>query len=127
MHLIMVADMAEFYLKLQRDYYDEMHDFLVTTLGVRVPVTGSNAFGGLYEPYTHQGLDYIDDHAYWDHPRFPNVAWSPTDWLIQNQSMLADPNLGTIPGIFGGYQIQDKPFTISEYNHPQPTYTIHTG
>lgn len=115
-----VADMAEFYLKLQRDYYDEMYDYLVNTLGVQVPVTGSNAFGGLYEPYTHQGLDYIDDHAYWDHPRFPGVAWSPTDWLIQNESMLANENLGTIPGIFGGYQIENKPFTISEYNHPQP-------
>ncbi|MCB0666118.1 MAG: carbohydrate binding domain-containing protein, partial [Saprospiraceae bacterium] len=115
-----VADMAEFYLKLQRDYYDEMYDYLINTLGVKVPVTGSNAFGGLYEPYTHQGLDYIDDHAYWDHPRFPNVAWSPTDWIINNQSMLSNDYLGTIPGIFGGYQIQSKPFTISEYNHPQP-------
>ncbi|MCB0684983.1 MAG: carbohydrate binding domain-containing protein [Saprospiraceae bacterium] len=115
-----VADMAEFYLKLQRDYYDEMYDYLVNGLGIKVPITGSNAFGGLYEPYTHQGLDYIDDHAYWDHPRFPNIAWSQTDWVINNQSMLAHSYLGTVPGIFGGYQMKDKPFTISEYNHPQP-------
>lgn len=115
-----VADMAEFYLQLQRAYYDEMYDFLKNTLDVKVPVTGSNALGGLYEPYTHQGLDYMDDHAYWDHPRFPGVAWSSTDWLINNQSMLSSDYLGTIPGIFGGYQIQNKPFTISEYNHPQP-------
>ena len=115
-----VADMAEFYLKLQKDYYDEMHDFLSNELGVRVPITGSNALGGAFEPFTHQDLDYIDDHAYWDHPQFPNQPWSPWDWYINNNSMLMTDYLGYVPGIFGGLQMQHKPLTISELNHPQP-------
>ena len=115
-----IADMAAFYIKLQNDYYQEMYDFLKDELGVKVPITGTNALGGIYETYTHEALDYIDDHAYWDHPRFPSVPWSSTDWRINNTSMLADDNLGTISGIFGGYQRQGKPFTISEYNHAQP-------
>ncbi len=115
-----VTDMAEFYLELQKDFYDEMADYLRNVIGVQVPITGSNALGGPYEPYTHQGMDYIDDHAYWNHPVFPNDAWSPWDWYTDNQSMLADDYLGVIPDIFGGLQVADKPYTISEYNHPYP-------
>ncbi|HFA50475.1 MAG TPA: T9SS type A sorting domain-containing protein [Bacteroidetes bacterium] len=115
-----VADMAEFYLQLQKDYYDGMHGFLTNELGVKVPITGSNALGGIYEPYTHGSLDYIDDHAYWNHPWFPNQPWSPWDWFTENQSMLGEEFLGTVPGIFGGLQVQGKPLTISEYNHPYP-------
>ncbi len=115
-----VADLAEFYLKLQKDYYDEMYTFLKNELGVKVPITGSNAFGGIYEPFTHDDLDYIDDHAYWDHPRFPNQPWSNWDWYIANKSMVYEDFLGTIPHLFGGLQVQGKPFTVSEYNHPFP-------
>ncbi len=115
-----VSDMAEFYLDLQKEYYDQMYAFLKNELGVQVPITGSNALGGPYESYTHQNLDYIDDHAYWDHPYFPNEAWSPWDWYIENSSLLEETYLAHIPEIFGGYQIAGKPLTISEYNHPFP-------
>lgn len=115
-----VADLAEFYLKLQKDYYNEMYSYLKDDLGVKVPITGSNAFGGIYEPFTHNSLDYIDDHAYWDHPWFPNQPWSSWDWQISNNSMLTTDFLGVIPDLFGGLQVNNKPFTISEYNHPQP-------
>lgn len=115
-----VADLAEFYLKLQKDYYDEMYSYLKNDLGVKVPITGSNALGGIYEPFTHNSLDYIDDHAYWDHPSFPNQPWSGWDWNISNNSMLTTDYLGVIPDIFGGLQVNNKPYTISEYNHPQP-------
>ena len=115
-----VADMAEFYTKLQTDYYQEMYAFLKDTLGVQVPITGSNALGGLAEVLSMQGLDFIDDHAYWDHPWFPSVPWSGYDWLINNESMLNNVGLGTIPGIFGGLAIAGKPYTVSEYNHAFP-------
>lgn len=115
-----VADLAEFYLKVQKDYYDEMYAYLKNDLGVKCPITGSNALGGTYEPFTHGSLDFIDDHAYWDHPNFPNQAWSNWDWYISNKAMVNTDLLGTIPGLFGGLQVQGKPFTVSEYNHPQP-------
>lgn len=115
-----VADMAEFYLKLQKDYYDDMYSYLKEKLGVKIPITGSNALGGIYEPFVQSSLDYIDDHAYWDHPRFPNQPWSAWDWFINNKPMVNDDYLGTIPHLFGGLQVQGKPYTISEYNHPFP-------
>lgn len=119
-HKQRAADMAEFYIGLQADYYAEMKDYLVNTLGVQVPITGSNALGGLQETYSMDMLDYVDDHAYWDHPHFPNTAWSATDWLISNRSMLSEDYLGTIPQLFGGLAQTGKPYTISEYNHPSP-------
>jgi hypothetical protein len=48
------------------------------------------------------------------------VAWSATDWFIDNVSMLAQPDMGTMPGLFGGLALEGKPYTISEYNHPFP-------
>lgn len=114
-----VADLAEFYIKLQTDYYNEMADYLRNTLNVKVPITGSNALGGLYEIKSAEGLDYIDDHAYWDHPDFSD-GWSQTNWSIKNTPMLADDLLGVIKGLFGGLANKNQPYTISEYNHPSP-------
>lgn len=115
-----VSDMAAFYLELQQAYYHSMYAFLRDTLGVQAAICGSNALGGPYEPYTQRMLDYIDDHAYWDHPVFPDEPWSPVDWYIQNNSALSQPDLGPIPHLFGGYQLAGRPYTVSEYNHPFP-------
>lgn len=114
-----VADMAAFYLGIQKDFYDEMYAFLKNELGVKVPVTGTNALTGPGDVYSMQNLDYVDDHNYWDHPWFPN-GWSLSDWYIENISMLKDWNLGTISGQFSGLAVKNKPYTISEYRHPFP-------
>lgn len=115
-----VADLAEFYIGIQTDYYNEMYTYLKDTLGVRIPITGSNALVGPADVMSMKDLDYVDDHSYWDHPWFPSVAWSSYDWLINNSSMLDGGDLGTIPGIFGGLALAGKPYTISEYNHAFP-------
>ncbi len=113
-------DLAEFYLTLQRDYFAEMRQFLRDSLGVQVPITGTNALGGISDLYTQQDMDYTDDHAYWDHPWFPNIPWSATDWQISNQPMLKSQGGITIDGIFSGMAMEGKPFTVSEYRHPFP-------
>jgi hypothetical protein len=115
-----MADLAEFYLGVQRSYFQKMYAFLKNDLGVKVPITGTNALVGPSDLYTQQDLDYIDDHAYWNHPSFPSVAWSSTDWFIKNESMLKSDDLGTMGDIFTGLAMQGKPYTISEYNHPFP-------
>ncbi|MBK8501834.1 MAG: carbohydrate binding domain-containing protein [Saprospiraceae bacterium] len=115
-----VADQAQFYLQIQRSYYQDMYAFLKNEIGVQVPITGTNALVGPSDVFTMQDLDYIDDHAYWNHPRFPNAAWSTTDWYIDNNSMLEQQNMGTMSQLYGGLAIAGKPYTISEYNHPFP-------
>ena len=115
-----VADQAQFYLNIQRSYYQEMYTFLKNVIGIKVPITGTNALVGPADVYMQQDLDYIDDHAYWNHPRFPSESWSQTDWFIDNESLLAEGDMGTVPDLFGGLALEGKPYTISEYNHPFP-------
>lgn len=115
-----IKDMSDFYITLQTNFFNEMKSYLKDTLGVKVPIVGTNLNVGAGDLITQSVMDYIDNHAYWDHPSFPNVAWSPTDWYIQNQPMMKSTDGGTIPDLFGGVGMTGKPLTVSEYNHPYP-------
>ncbi len=115
-----VKDMADFYIKLQTDFFLNMKSFLHDTLGVKVPITGTNWNIGASDLISQSVMDYIDNHSYWDHPNFPSVAWDTFDWYIQNQPMAKSSSGGTIPGLFGGVGMKGKPITVSEYNHAYP-------
>ncbi|MBU2584252.1 MAG: carbohydrate binding domain-containing protein [Bacteroidetes bacterium] len=115
-----VIDISDFYIKLQNDFFDTMKSYLKNTLGVRVPITGTNWNVGPADLAVQSKLGYIDNHAYWDHPWFPSVPWSSTDWFINNQPMVKSTDAGTIPSLYAGVPFERKPFTISEYNHAYP-------
>ena len=115
-----VEDMTAFYLKLEDDFFADMTHYLKNSLGVRCPIVGTNWNVGVGDLVVQSKLDYVDNHAYWDHPQFPHTPWSSTDWLINNTPMVTDETGGTIPALFGGVGFVGKPFTVSEYNHPFP-------
>jgi len=115
-----VKDMSEFYIKLQQDFHKEYFAYLKNTLGVKVPINTTNWNAGAADLAAQSVADYVDNHSYWDHPSFPNIPWSSTDWTISNKPMVKDANGGTIPGLFAGVPMANKPFTVSEYNHPFP-------
>ncbi|MEO0472552.1 MAG: carbohydrate binding domain-containing protein [Bacteroidota bacterium] len=115
-----LSDMAEFYLGIQRTYYQDFRSFLKDSLGLHMPITGTNALVGPADVISMDELDYLDDHNYWDHPIFPNTPWSGTDWFINNTSALKDPNVRAASNIFGGLAYANRPYTISEYNHGYP-------
>ena len=115
-----VRDMTEFYLAIQGEYYDDMMAYLKNDLGVRVPIVGTNWNTGIPDLSAQSRADYLDNHAYWDHPSFPGIPWSSTDWLINNAPMVQTAGGGTIPGLMAAVPSKGKPFTISEYNHPFP-------
>jgi hypothetical protein len=115
-----VRDISSFYIGLQDGYFDNMKSFLKNDLGIEVPVVGTNFNVGPGDLVTQSRMDFIDNHSYWDHPQFPGVPWSSTDWLINNAPMVLDTAGGTVPRLFGGTGFRGKPFTVSEYNHPFP-------
>ena len=113
-------DIKQFYISLEKEYLDHIKSFLTTTCGVKVPVTG---IGG-HSVQSQQDMDFIDSHAYWDHPQFPHNAWDMNDFAIHNKSLLQDKDLGIINNLIkaGGEAKQTgKPFTVTEWNHCFPS------
>ena len=117
-------DIKSFYISLQKSYIDEMINYLKNTLNVKVPITGIGGYTSPEDILTQKTCDYIDTHAYWDHPRFPNKRWDRNDFRIRNKSMLKDKNLGIIGNVLRrnpkakAYSL--KPYTITEWNHCYP-------
>ncbi len=109
-------DFIDFLWHTEHRYWVGMYRYLKEELGVRSLVCGTQLS---YGPVHIQAqLDYIDAHAYWQHPRFPGRPWDPDNWYIENVALVNSP-----PGTLGSLaerRVLEKPFTVSEYNHSEP-------
>lgn len=106
--------------KTEKEYFDRMTNFLRKGLGIKVPITG---IGGCQVPedvYAQASCDFIDLHAYWDHPRFPRKQWDRDDFIIDNKSMLLDRALGIVGYVKKNRLDKNKPYTLTEWNHCYP-------
>jgi hypothetical protein len=113
-------DWLAFLVDVEHNYLTTMRDYLKKDLGVRANVVGSQAsYGGLGGLVREAPSDFIDMHAYWDHPHFPRRPWDPADWVIRNRPMVSDPQGGTLPDL-AQYRAAGRAFTVSEYNHAAP-------
>ena len=112
------ADRYRFLAETEKKYFDGMYAFLKKDLGVKALVTGTIVFGPL-GLYAQSGMDFIDGHSYWQHPRFPGRPWDSGNWLIEQQSMADRPAHGTLQRL-ACESLAGKPFTVTEYNHPAP-------
>ena len=73
----------------------------------------------------HYYSDIIDIHGYWEHPSFDKgYSWKKEHYSIKNTPMIKSPSFGTFNSITKG-KCYNKPFTISEYNHPFPSEHLH--
>ena len=113
-------DWLRFLRDLEFRYYEQMLECIRSECGYNGLVFGTIMANS---PATVQSrLDVIDGHAYWQHPVFPGTAWDMSNWYVRNVSMvntLGDDN--TLAGL-ARQRIKGKPFTVTEYNHPQPNY-----
>jgi hypothetical protein len=116
-----VQDTAEFYESLERKFFVEMYRHLTDVLGAKALITANNIYGGPADAKAQAIADYLDHHAYWDHPQYPTQPFSRTDWLITNLPMVRPPlaSATTIPALAAD-AVAGKPFTVSEYQHPFP-------
>lgn len=114
-----IADMTDFYLTMQRNYFNEMRSFLKDELGVKANIAGSSSLGGPSDVYTHQDMDYIDDHSLWDYP-----AWyydgSNWNWEVANTPMVRSDWYTTPNELFSGLAMKGKPFIIGQYYQAYP-------
>ncbi|MDD4870595.1 MAG: carbohydrate binding domain-containing protein [Kiritimatiellae bacterium] len=111
-------DRYRFLAEIEKAYFDEIKNFLKKELGVKALVTGTIVFGpcGLYG---QSGMDFIDSHAYWQHPHFPGKPWDSGNWIVEQKAMVDHLSQATLPHI-AAERMAGKPFTVSEYNHPAP-------
>jgi hypothetical protein len=109
-------DFIDFLWDTERDYWGGLYRFLKEELGVRPLVSGTQLG---YSPVSIQAkLDYIDAHSYWQHPHFPGRPWDPANWSVGNVALVNSPG-GTLAGL-AARRVAGLPFTVSEYNHPNP-------
>ena len=111
-------DLARTVIGLEASYRDRMIKH-VRQLGVTAPITISQVSWGRASGLAREAAtDWIDNHAYWQHPNFPRGDWDVDDYRIEDRSMLTEPGSGALET--GLWRIDNKPFTVSEYYHPAP-------
>jgi hypothetical protein len=111
-------DRWRFLAETEKAYFDGMKAYVRKDLGCKALVTGTIVFGPL-GLYGQSDMDYIDGHAYWQHPRFPGRAWDRGNWTIEQKAMVDHPDQSTLFRL-AAQRLEGKPYTVSEYNHPAP-------
>ena len=113
----------KFLVKTEMDYTSELIGYVRNELKAQSLIADSqgsySGIAGVFREATYS--DFMDMHAYWEHPSFPGASWSSTNWLIRNSSMVSDKKAGTLSR-FGQHRVAGMPLTISEYDHPAPNF-----
>ena len=113
-------DWMRFLVETENRYWQAMNRFLKEELRVRAPIAGTIV--GCSTPNLMARLDWVDTHAYWQHPRFPGRPWDAENWIVENKTMVNERG-GTLPGL-ALKRVAGKPHACTEYNHPAPnTYS----
>ena len=107
-----------FLAETEKAYFDDMRNFIKNELGCKALVTGTIVFGPL-GLYAQSDMDFIDTHAYWQHPRFPGKPWDRNNWFVEQKAMTDHPSEATLFSL-AAKRLAGKPITCTEYNHPAP-------
>ena len=108
----MKRDFCQFLNDVEHDYWTGMRNYLRDDLGLAAPVSATQL--GYSTPFLQAEMDYVDIHGYWCHPSVK------ADWRISNKAMV-NSSARRIRHI-AAQRVLDKPFTVSEYNHPYPNF-----
>ena len=132
------ADFMEFGAWVNRSFYREMKDYLVS-LGVRVPINASNLVTGAADVYGHAVCDIMENNTYFNHPLLPvrdgnYMVYGPTEYVSVNP-LTVQRGVGsmgtTLVSLASVGIVGDRPFMLSEWNeyglHPfHSTAFVHT-
>lgn len=102
--------LAEFKTELEREYFAEMRDYMIS-IGVKIPITGTNWFFSDALTRAHVDMDFMDTHTY-----FYDWRWNDHCTMLNS---LTDQEDCFYPNIINE-RIQDKPFFVSEWDMPWP-------
>jgi hypothetical protein len=109
-------DWMQFLYDTEDQYWQAMYRYLKQDLKVRGLVTGTIV--GCSPATIQAKMDWVDTHAYWQHPQFPVRPWDAEEWIVPNRTMVNERG-GTLPGLALKRAV-GKPHACTEYNHPAP-------
>lgn len=110
------SDFCDFLWDTEHAYWSEMRRFLKDDLHVRSLVSGTQL--GYSPVHIQAEFDYLDNHAYWEHPTFPARPWDQKNWYVNDVPLVNSP--GNTLAVLALARVAGKPYTVSEYNHPAP-------
>ncbi len=109
-------DMIEFLVEREAEYYRDMTGYLHNELNARSRIAGTQMNYGVVPSQMEN--DFIDHHAYWQHPVFPGRSWDSNNWYVRNLSIVNE--LSNPLTRLMNSRIEGRAYTVSEYNHPAP-------
>ncbi|RYY74206.1 MAG: carbohydrate-binding protein [Gammaproteobacteria bacterium] len=109
-------DWADFLRETESAYWLDMKNYIKTDLGFTGLVTGTAIMNSF--PSAQKQMDFVDAHAYWQHPVFSTADWDPINWTVNNISMV-NTFSNTISAL-AKQRVKGMPFTVSEYQHASP-------
>ena len=104
-------EMIDFKVYLSKKYYQEMYDHM-RSLGVKIPITGTNWTRSDACIKAHEDMDFTDSHHY-----FYDWRWSNTDRICANRPISGAPYV--FPNL-ARQKLPGKPFFVSEWDTPWP-------
>lgn len=115
---------ARFIIETENDFYTGMHRYLNDSIKINQLVAANSDHSHSKSSYallsSISKLDFVDGHVYWQHPNYiVDSLGNRTSFNIENTAMVKDPFWSTVVQLSRSAVIE-KPFTISETNHPYP-------
>lgn len=105
-----------FAIERQRSSDQRMKQY-IRSLGVQTLITGNNFMNQQAQVLLRQSYDYVDNHIYWDHPKFTEKKWSlPYSFSQANPLRVA----AEYPRRLMSSRIFGKPYAITEFHFCWP-------
>lgn len=133
------ADFMEFGIAMNRNFYQDMKEYL-HSLGCKVSIVTSNLVAGAADVYGHSDGDLIENNCYFNHPLLPlqedntYLVAGPMEYVSTNP-LTMQTGIGsmgtTLLSLASVAIVNGKPFMLSEWNeygeHPfHSTAFVHT-
>jgi hypothetical protein len=131
-----LIDELTFYYQVEKEYVQEMFNYLRFTLGLEIPITTvENFIGGMANKMIQATTNALGQHAQWVHPLFFTGGFMDPPLQFINWPMVkgpVDPSVltslwpswverrNTIWRIAISSAVQGKPLLVTEYNHGLP-------
>lgn len=102
---------------LQDAVLAEQIAFVKNELKVKALVTSLNCGREIPLALQRERFDIVDNHAYFDHPEFPEKRWSLPFGYTQASAI---GRMATVPRDLAPTRLPGKPFIVTEFNYCNP-------